>query len=273
MNKKISFPLYLALAVVSAAMLVMTILASAGVKGVWNGMPVMIVLLVLGIAIAISLIAFNPRMNAYSIGFYLSHLGIVLFLIGSFVFTVGGSEIYVDVPNRGSFTPVIEHLMVQDGAPEGYKDKYYNEVGSTGEDGLPTTKKLGFNFRVAAFKTETYEDGSVKHYEATLEFLENGQPVEKSLTVNHPLYYGDWKIYLMDVGVNERYGFQEVRLLFKRDPTEFLSTGGILLIIVGTLMICLIRPRDKTASGEEAAALKKKRENLPKKAGRGGASK
>ncbi len=266
MNKKISLTLYVALAVVTAALLVMTILASAGVDGVWSGMPVVIVLLVLGIAIAVSLIVFNPRRNFYSIGFYVLHLGIVLFLIGSFVYTVSGSEIYVSPPNKSSFTDVIRYQMVQNGYTaeevEEFASKFYNEVGSTKEDGTTEIKSLGFNFRVADFKTEYYEDGkSVKYYEATLEFLENGETVEKSLSVNHPLYYGGWKIYLMDVGVNQPFGYQEVRLLFKKDPTEFLSTGGILLILAGTFMMCLIRPRDKAVENDDSHASRK----IPKK--------
>ena len=64
------------------------------------------------------------------------------------------------------------------------------------------------------------------------------------LTVNHPVYRGDWKIYLMDVGDNY-YGYQEVQLMFKQDPTEALSDAGIILMVLGTFMMCLIRPRDK----------------------------
>ena len=72
-NRKLALVLYMMLAVVSAALLVMTILASAGVRGVWNGMPIVAVLSIFGVALAVSVVAFNPKKTFYSVGFYVSH--------------------------------------------------------------------------------------------------------------------------------------------------------------------------------------------------------
>lgn len=254
MNKKLSHVLYLLLGAVSAALLVMTVLASAGVDGVWHGMPIVIVLAVLGIAIAVSVVAFNPRKNVYSIGFYVLHIGIVLFLIGSLVYAVSGISTNAAPPNVSSITPTIEYRMRQ----MGYTDDaianlkgYYNRVNKT--DGSGEVIDLGFNFRVSDFQTEYYEDGvSVKRYDATMEFYNtDGTAEQVSLTVNHPIYRNGWKIYLMSVHENGVYGYQQVQLMFKKDPTEFLSTAGIVLIILGTFMMCFIRPRDKALKAKE----------------------
>lgn len=249
-NRNLALVLYLMLAIVSAALLLMTILASAGVQGVWRGMPIVAVLSVFGVTLAISLVAFNPKKSFYSIGFYVLHLGIVLFLIGSLVYAVNGEVTNAAPPNVKSFTPTIEYQMKQQGIDVDGMKGYYNQVGK--RDGSGEIIDLGFNFRIADFKTELYEDGQPKHYEATIEFLNPDNTVDtEKLTVNHPIYRGDFKIYLMDVGTNY-YGFQEVQLMFKQDPTEFLSDTGIILLLVGTFMICFIRPRDKAEDKKKA---------------------
>lgn len=265
MNKTLSYVLYVLLAIVSLALLVMTVLASAGIASVWVGMPIIVVLFIFAIALVISVVAFNPNKRWYSVGFYVLHIGIVLFLLGSFIYTVSGVKTNVQPPVADSITPTIEFQMKQ---RFGYTDEeiakakgFYNQIPYTNEEGDPAYLDLGFNFRVASFRTEYYdkEQTSVKHYEATLEFWENGKEETELLTVNHPVRRGGWKIYLMNVGVNELYGYTEVQLLFKKDPTEFMSTSGIVLTVLGTFMMCFLRPRD--------AMLQKKKENAKKKKG------
>ena len=264
MNRKLSFVLYVLLFVVLTALLVMTVVASAGVKGIWSGTPIVIVLSALGIAISVSVVAFNPKKTIYSIGFYVLHIGIVAFLVGMIGYSVAGVETYAAPVNTGSVTSVMEYRMHQ----MGYTDRqisslkgYNNRIG--GSDG--EVIDLGFNFRIIDFKTEYYDDGvSVKHYEATVEFLnsEDGSVDKISLTVNHPIYRNGWKIYLMDVGTNPNFGYQQVQLMFKKDPTEFLSVSGIILTIVGTFMMCLIRPK-----AEEVASKKGNEKGSVRKAG------
>ena len=241
MNKKISFALYILLCAVLVGLLVMTVIASAGKSNVWTGAPIVIALSALGVAIAISVVAFNPKKNAYSIGFYILHIGIVLLLVGVMGYSLGGTDLYAAPVNVGSVTSVMEYRMLQ----MGYTDRqiaslkgYNNRVGSGDE-----IVDLGFNFRIIDFETEYYEDGvSVKHYEATVEFLnsEDGTVDQVSLTVNHPIYRNGWKIYLMDVGTNQALGDQQVQLMLKKDPTELLTVAGILLTVVGTFMMCFV---------------------------------
>ena len=218
MNRKISFVLYVVLAVVGLAILVMAVL-SPSVGGAFSGMPIVIVLFLLAAAIAVSLIAFNPKKNAYSIGFYVLHVGIIMFLLGSFVFTVAGERV---------------NLSLMEG------DKpYYNQV-SAGDEIID----LGINVRLENFTEELYDDGNPKYYEAVLGFYDGSEQFSKSITVNHPLYVGEWKIYLMGVSESES-GASYVSFLFKKDGAEFLSTSGIILTIVGTFCMCILKPRDK----------------------------
>ncbi len=261
MNKTIAYILYIALAVVSAALLVMTVLASAGVSSVWVGMPVIAVLLVLAIALIISIVAFNPKKTWYSIGFYILHIGIVLFLAGSLVYTVSGVETNAAPPSVSSITPTIEYKMQQNGITAEQivnMKSYYNQLRRADGEAI----ELGFNFRITDFKTEYYdkEQKNVKHYEATLEFLNNDGSVDVlPLTVNHPIYRNGWKIYLMNVGVNEVYGYAEVQLMFKQDKTEFLSTSGIILTVLGTFIMCFMRPSEAMLKKREAEKKNKKK--------------
>ena len=239
-NKKIAKFLYLILAIVSAALLIIAIYASASGESANYPAVNAIIFIVLGVAISISLIAFNPGKSFYDLGFYILHTGIVIFLCGMIIFGVKGSSHYVSLPNLSSVDSA-ENLMK---SSYGWSDNdihrlksYRNQIGR--EDG--EIIDLGFNFRIADFVTEYYEDGeSVKHYEATVEFfLRDGTIEEVPLTVNHPIYRNDWKIYLMNVGVSP-YGYEQVNLLIKNDPAEFLSVAGIILTILGTFIMCLL---------------------------------
>ncbi len=250
MNKKLSYVLYIILALVLVTLCVMTVVASAGGKA-WGGAMTFAVLFLLGLAITVSLVAFNPRKGAYSIGFYLAHLGIVAFLAGNLIYATGGYSVTVAVPNGGSLTPVLEYQMMQMGLTSdqiaGLKG-YYNQIPGKQIDEV-TGKKLpvdlGFNLRITNFKTEYYDEAqkNVKHYEAIVEILyPDGKTETCALTVNNTMRVNGWKLYLMDVGVDEVYGYEKVHVTFKRDPAEFLSTLGIIITILGTFLMCFARP-------------------------------
>jgi hypothetical protein len=246
MNKQLSRVLYIILGLVLAALFVMTVVASAGGKA-WGGAMTFAVLFLLGLAITISLVAFNPRKGAYSIGFYLAHFGIVAFLAGSLIYTAGGYSVTVAVPNGGSLTPMLEYQMMQTGLTSDQIASlkgYYNQIPGEQIDEVTGKKRpveLGFNLRITDFKTEYYDEAqtNVKHYKATVELLyPDGKTETRSLSVNNTLRVKGWKLYLMDVGIDEVYGYEKVHVTFKRDPTEFLSTSGIILTILGTFLMC-----------------------------------
>ncbi len=240
-NRNLAKALYIVLYIVTITLLIMAIYASASGKAAVYPKVSAVIFVSLGTAIAVSLVAFNPRKTFYDLGFYILHTGIIIFLAGMMIFALKGSSHYVALPDLSSVTEDTENLMKES---YGWSDKdierffsYRNQIG--GEDG--EIIDLGFNFRIIDFDTLYYEDGkSVRHYEATVEyFLSDGTVEKESLTVNHPLYRGGWKIYLMNVGVSP-YGYEQVNLLMKKDPVEFLTTAGIILTVLGTFMMCFL---------------------------------
>ena len=116
-------------------------------------------------------------------------------------------------------------------------NSYRNQIGTDEGEIID----LGFNFRIADFDTEYYEDGaSVRHYEATVDFfLSDGTTEAIPLTVNNPIYRRGWKIYLMNVNTSA-YGYEQINLLIKKDPAEFISVAGIILTVLGAFMMCIL---------------------------------
>ncbi|MBR5539032.1 MAG: cytochrome c biogenesis protein ResB [Clostridia bacterium] len=239
MSKKLSLILYLALAGVCLAFFILTVLASTKNNGILQGGYSAAALTVFAVFLAVSVIAYNPNATFYSIGFYLTHAGILFFLVGCLIYAIFGYSVTVSPPSVASLTQGVQGEMYNDGAeiPSGY----YNRIPA--KDG--GIIDLGFNFRVTDFVTEYY-DGTenVKHYEATLGILDGQNEIERSLTVNHPIYVNGWKIYLMSVSRNGLYGYDEVSLTFKRDPGEILSTSGIILTVLGVFSMSFLRKKE-----------------------------
>ena len=67
--------------------------------------------MLLGTAIAVSVVAFNPQKSFYDIGFYLLHTGIVIFLAGMMIFALKGSSHYVALPDLSDITRETENHM------------------------------------------------------------------------------------------------------------------------------------------------------------------
>ena len=239
MSKKLSLILYLTLAAVCLAFLILTILASAGNDGSLHSGYSTATLTFFAVFLAVSIATYNPKTALTSIGFYLTHAGILFFLVGCLLYAIFGHAVTVAPPSVASLTPSVQGEMYNDGIeiPSGY----YNRI--PGKDG--GVADLGFNFRVTDFVTEYY-DGTenVKHYEATLGILDGEDEALKSLTVNHPIYVNGWKIYLMSASQNLLYGYDEVSLMFKRDPGEILSTSGIILTILGVFSMSFLRKKE-----------------------------
>ena len=240
-NKNLAKALYITLSAVTVTLLIMTVFASALGSNADYPMVNAVIFVLLGGAISVSLVVFNPQKSIYDLGFYLLHTGIVIFVAGMLIFALKGSEHYVNLPSLSSVTQQVENQMKN---IYGYSDRdierlysYRNQIGNDNGEIID----LGFNFRIVDFDTEYYEDGeSVRHYEATLEFfLSDGTVETVPLTVNHPIYRGGWKIYLMNVGASP-YGYEQVNLLMKNDPAEFISVAGIVLTVLGTFMMCLL---------------------------------
>ena len=240
MSKKLSLVLYLILAIISVSLFVLTVLASAGSGVIWQSTFVPIILSLFALSLIVAIVMYNPKKSIYSVGFYLSHAGIVFFLAGCLTYSLFGHSVNVAPPNVSSLTPTVQAAMYANG--EEIPNGYYNRI--PGKNGK--VLDLGFNFRVTDFKTEYYDEEktSVKHYEATLGILDGENEISKSLTVNHPIYYNGWKIYLMSVSENTAYGYEEILLTFKRDQGEILSTSGIIMTVLGVFAMSFLRKKE-----------------------------
>ncbi|MGN1346926.1 MAG: cytochrome c biogenesis protein ResB [Eubacteriales bacterium] len=202
----------LALLALALFFLARTILFSAGVFPDFSGVSVTAAL-VLGGALTVGSLAFRKPSGtrARRVGYFLAHGGVLLLLIGFALYEGWGDCVTAAVPVGG--------------------ESFYSSIQrDSGE-----LCDLGFNFRVENFAVETYEDGSEKQYSADLSFADPVTlKVEKAgLSVNHTVRRNGWKIYLMN------YGDGFVRLLFRRDPGEFVVKTGAAVLIAGCLLSLL----------------------------------
>lgn len=222
--------LYILFLILSVVMTLFTVIASvSGTSGTSDSIfkSVWTVFLLAAYVFIQVICLFNlkpKKFTVYRCGFYALHIGLVLFLIGSFFYYVSGDKLTVSVP-------------VNDSAV--YSQIKRDKPDSDGNNML----KLDFSFGVSDFKVERYpadEDGQEldKHYEATLLIMPEGtrELSEKSLTVNKPYRYGGWKFYLMNY---DRTTEDSVQLMLKHDPAEYVSLAGIWLAVIGAFLMCL----------------------------------
>ncbi|MBR5295964.1 MAG: cytochrome c biogenesis protein ResB [Clostridia bacterium] len=226
---KLQKNLYIALFVITCILMVITVVVSfSGTSGTEESFfksPWIVFVFAAYVFIQIlCLFSLKPKFTLYRAGFYALHIGLVLFLVGSFLFYIGGDSLNVSVP-------VGQNMM-------------YNEVRRNPvPEGKSANLRLDFYLGVADFKVERYDAVQDKFYEATLRIMPEGsREVESySLTVNHPHREDGWKIYLMNY---DRAEGNSVQLLFKYDPGEYISLAGIWLSIVGSVLMCLVRKRE-----------------------------
>lgn len=226
--------LYIGFFVASVILTVMTIIDSIkGAAGtsdsIFKGVLVVFVLAFYVFIQVICLFTLKPNFSLYRCGFYILHIGLVLFLTGSFIYYISGDVINVSIPVN--------------------KDTIYSEIKREAPDknGNDTTK-LGFGIGVSDFYVERYTEedgvaGADKHYEATLMIMEGGSRdiKETPLTVNNPHRQNGWKIYLMNY---DRMTESAVQLSFKYDPGEYISLTGIWFSVVGCFVMCLLRKKN-----------------------------
>jgi cytochrome c biogenesis factor len=213
MIKKINPTMYVLLIAVTLILLCVTLVGSFGDQDVFSSPAVYLSLGLMALITVIGIIFYDPKKAIRAIGFYLLHAGIVLFLLGQLVYTVAGYKVNVSMQ-------------------ENSRDSYDKIKTANGE-----ILELGFELGMGEFTAEYYDDGSPKHYEA--ELIINGSPV--SVTVNHPVRYNGYKMYLMSSS-KDQSGEEYVSMLVKYDPGEFVSSFGIIMIIVGSFVICFARP-------------------------------
>jgi cytochrome c biogenesis protein len=114
------------------------------------------------------------------LGTYLTHLSVLLILVGGLIGARWGFKGYMEIVEGG----VIDGIFL------------YNP--------RQTMKPLGFQVRCDAFHVDFYPDGSPKEYLSTLTFFEGGEVVldHVPLRVNHPISYEGLNFYQASYGIS-----------------------------------------------------------------------
>jgi len=194
----------------------------SGWNSIFGGFSTVLLLLFAALLLLAGLIMRKPAFNLRMLGYYLLHGGLLIFMLGCFIWYLNGQSVTVEIPIDGNST--------------------YSQVQSSDGDLL----QLGFYIGVSDFTAEQYsleEDGvsGPKYYEATL-ILKEGYSDElhyEKLIVNKPVRKAEWKILLM--GYDDESG--AVSLLLKKDNGEWLSLTGIWFTLIGAFLMCFIKKR------------------------------
>ena len=235
-----------------------------------------IVLFIFGLMCVASI--FMRKFSFRRIGFYLMHVGVAVFLLGTLLFKITGEYVTVSVPidSYTYYSSIIKEdgtemdlgfeFAVTDFATDYYFPTYnvykmssdgnkllrenveydatnelydFKEYGkyafskddATNIDNFPSYFNLSTDGVVATLNVQP------KQYTAYIAF--SGDDTEKKeLKVNYPIYKNGFKIYLMSYNQEHK----NVNLLFKKDIGEVLSTSGIIMLIAGAVLHCIILP-------------------------------
>lgn len=227
-NSRVYKSAMLILAFITAALLIMTVIHVKS-ETVFTGPFTAVLLALTALLTAVCICIDQPRGNRiYKCGFYILHGGLVILLCGFLISRFLGASYNLAFPVGGNAYSAVQ-----------------NEDGSM--------VNLGFYIGVADAKTEYYtdEEGRLtenpKHYEATVTVADGktAQTRTEKLTVNHPLrVHGErsYKIYLMSFGYHPATGEYSAYLLLKSDPAEYTILAGILLLLAGGVLMCLLAP-------------------------------
>lgn len=206
-----------------------------GLDGIFGMSNSVWLVLLLSVFVIIQIICFftvKPRLTVYRVGFYVLHIGLVLFLAGSFFYYIGGDKTTLQMP------------VDPDNAYNQFLRTEQYEEGMSVQD----LDKITFDFDIGISKMDvTYYDpetdgtSGVKWYDGELMVIGKtaSEPTYMEWSVNHPCRYNGWKIYLMGYDPNSQW----VSLMCKKDPGEFLSLAGIWMLLGGSVMMCLIKKR------------------------------
>ena len=206
-----------------------------GVFGMSNSIWLVLLLSIFVLVQIICLFSVKPKLNFYRVGFYVLHIGLVLFLAGTFFYYIGGDKTTLQMPVDAAATynqfPRLEQL----------------EEGMSVSD--VDTITFDFDIGISEMDVTYYDeeiDGTsgVKWYDGQLMIVDKGErePQYIDWAVNHPVRHGGWKIYLMGLSYNND-GTPWVTLQMKKDPGELLSLAGIWMLLGGSVMMCLIKKR------------------------------
>jgi predicted membrane channel-forming protein YqfA (hemolysin III family) len=209
------------MAAITAVLMILTIISpsSTDSKSLFANWFMVIIL---GVFCVVQLVCvFTGKFSAKRLGFYLLHIGLVLFLVGSFMYFVSGEKIPV-------------HMTVQ-------KDQTYSTIQRSDDSKV----NLGFDIGITDFKFEQYPDRSPKFYNAKVVIYREGSntPITKDLYVNGPITENGYKIYLMS------YSSQtgDISLMFKTNIGEWPCIIAIWCILIGVFFTCFSKKRERGA--------------------------
>lgn len=171
----------------------------------------------------------------------------------------------IDTETR-KMTALESDLEIQDGSldlgPYGGTNMNEAELNAS----LATDPTTGSTYYYINEETVLIQTITPKYYEVDLSLYSvdkvqyyGTESEPHSLTVNHPLRCGDWKVYLM--GVSAQGDTSYVTLTFKKDPGEFLTIAGIVLLVAGTFIACFMRtgkPKADTKTETKVGNTKRK---------------
>ena len=138
------------------------------------------------------------------LGFFITHVSVIIILIGGLIGSLWGFKGNVEIPEGGS----IRHIRLQNGP----------------------MFDLGFIVKCDDFNVDYYPNGAPKHYKSSLVIFEKGKEVRKIIEVNHPLKYKGFAFYQESFGeVADQEGEVTLRVIKKGSK----EPGGVFQVNVG----------------------------------------
>lgn len=166
-----------------------------------------------------TMVLFAERGKISRLGVYITHLSVVIIILGALIGSIFGFEAFVSLLEGTSTSTV--YLR----------------------DGRNTPKKLDFTVRCDNFDISLYPNGMVKEYTSYLSILKNGKAVIKSqkVEVNHPLMFEGIRFYqasyqkqrspLLTLGVMERGVVGETVFKLMGGTEKRLSDGTVFFVV------------------------------------------
>jgi cytochrome c biogenesis protein len=142
------------------------------------------------------------KANYARLGTYITHLSILLILVGGLIGALWGFKGYVEIREGETVDGFVLNNPEQKVRP------------------------LGFQVRCDAFRVDFYPDGSPREFLSTLTFIDGDKVVidHAPLRVNHPLSYGGLSFYQSSYGISAR-ALLEVRGKRGKGPAQTMRLG------------------------------------------------
>jgi cytochrome c biogenesis protein len=124
----------------------------------------------------------KTRSGYARLGTYLTHLSVLLILVGGLIGAVWGFKGYMEITEGES----AEGILIRGARQQ--------------------IRPFGFAVRCDSFRVDLYPDGSPKEYVSTLTFVQGERVAldQRPLRVNHPISYGGLTFYQSSYGISAR---------------------------------------------------------------------